>query len=92
MAILAVIAGAKGWEDIENYASVARSVWRGVLATEWYPGHDTFRVFERLNPQVLSAAFNAGWSPGQELGAQVIPIDGKTLKGSYEKKKRSACM
>jgi len=36
MAILAVIAGAKGWEDIENYA-MARLVG-GVLDTaEWYP-------------------------------------------------------
>jgi len=62
MAILAVIAGAKGWEDI----AISKQDWLAEFLTlpNGIPGHDTFRrVFERLNPQVLSAAFNAGWEP-----------------------------
>jgi len=88
MAILAVIAGAKGWEDIENYA-ISKQDWLAEFLTlpNGIPGHDTFRRVERLNPQVLSAAFNAGWSPVKELGA--LPIDGKTPKG-HMIEKRSA--
>jgi len=57
-----------------------------VLAT----GHscpDTFRrVFERINPKVFERCFQR-WvqSIVETLGAQVIPIDGKTLKGSYDR-------
>lgn len=94
MAILAVIAGAKGWEDIENYA-ISKQDWLAEFLTlpNGIPGHDTFRrVFERLNPQVFERCFQR-WVGAlvKELGAQVIPIDGKTLKGSYDReKKRSA--
>jgi predicted transposase YbfD/YdcC len=52
------------------------------------PCPDTFRrVFERIDPQAFEQSFQR-WVNGlvQTLGAQVIPIDGKTLKGSYERK------
>lgn len=46
---------------------------------------DTFRrVFEKLDPQGLEAVL-AKWLQ-QMLGSlaqEVVPIDGKTLKGSY---------
>jgi len=51
------------------------------------PCPDTFRrVFERINPKVFERCFQR-WvqSIVETLGAQVIPIDGKTLKGSYDR-------
>jgi len=56
MAILAVIAGAKGWEDIENYA-ISKQDWLAEFLTlpNGIPGHDTFRrVSSGSQPQVLS--------------------------------------
>jgi len=47
-----------------------------------YP--DTYRrVFERVNPEALQRCF-LGWVSQvvKQAGAQVIPIDGKCMKGS----------
>ncbi len=43
-------------------------------------------VFERINPKVFERCFRQ-WveSIVEAVGAQVIPIDGKTLKGSYDR-------
>ena len=43
-------------------------------------------VFERINPKVFERCFRQ-WveSIVEPVGAQVIPIDGKTLKGSYDR-------
>jgi hypothetical protein len=40
-------------------------------------------VFERLNPEALQQCF-LGWVTQvvEQTGAQVIPIDGKSMKGS----------
>jgi hypothetical protein len=48
------------------------------------PKADTYRrTFERINPDELQEGF-LGWVKQivEAKGAQVIPIDGKTLKGS----------
>ena len=49
-------------------------------------GHTFGRVFEPINPKVFERCFR-GWveSIVEAPGAQVIPIDGKTLKGSYDR-------
>lgn len=94
MAVLAVIAGAQGWEDIENYA-LSKQDWLAQFLglPNGIPCADTFRrVFERIDPQAFERCFQA-WVQAlvAELGLQVIPIDGKTLKGSYDREqKRSA--
>lgn len=51
------------------------------------PSHDTIsRVFQRLNPEEFAASFSS-WINlvVQKLGAEVIAIDGKTLKQSYDR-------
>jgi len=51
IAILAVIAGAEGWEDIENYA-IASLQWlqEFLELPHGIPSDDTFgRVFERID-------------------------------------------
>ena len=86
IAILAVIAGAEGWEDIENYG-IAKQQWleEFLELPHGIPSDDTFRrVFERIDPQVLENSFTK-WV--QELiptlDREVVPIDGKCLRGSY---------
>jgi hypothetical protein len=82
--ILSVIAGGKGWEDMENYG-LSKYEWleQFLVLPEGIPSADTFRrVFERINPKVFECCFRR-WveSIVETVGAQVIPIDGKTLKG-----------
>jgi predicted transposase YbfD/YdcC len=88
IAILSVIAGAKGWEDMENYG-LSKYEWleEFLALPEGIPSADTFRrVFERINPKRFEQCFRC-WvdSIVETIGAQVIPIDGKTLKGSYDR-------
>jgi predicted transposase YbfD/YdcC len=88
IAILSVIAGAKGWEDMENYG-LSKHEWleQFLKLPEGIPCADTFRrVFERINAKAFEQCFRR-WveSIVETVGAQVIPIDGKTLKGSYDR-------
>ena len=88
IAILSVIAGGNGWEDMENYG-LSKYDWLEQFLTlpKGIPSADTFRrVFERIDPKVFERCFRR-WveSIVETVGAQVIPIDGKTLKGSYDR-------
>jgi hypothetical protein len=59
-----------------------------------FPKADTYRrVFERINPEELQECF-LGWVKQivEATGAQVIPIDGKTIKGSYDRNKKQSSL
>ena len=92
--ILSVIAGGKGWEDMEIYGLSKQDWLKQFLALpNGIPCPDTFRrVFERIDPKAFERCFQRlVQSIVETLGAQVIPIDGKNLKGSYDREqKRSA--
>lgn len=91
IAILSVIAGGSGWEDIEFYGTNKQAWLSTFLALpNGIPSPDTFRrVFEAIHPQQLEACFER-WVQllVTELGVQVVAIDGKTLKGSYDRNRR----
>jgi len=62
IAVLAVIGGATGWDDIELYA-VSHQQWLGTCLdlSHGVPHADTYRrVFERVNPEALQRCFWAG--------------------------------
>jgi predicted transposase YbfD/YdcC len=95
IAILATIGGAGGWEDIEVYAE-SHQAWLETFLDlkNGVPKADTYRrVFERINPDELQEGF-LGWVKQivEATGAQVIPIDGKTLKGSYDRNKKQSSL
>ena len=88
IAILAVIAGAQGWEDMENYG-LSKQEWLAQFLElpHGIPSDDTFRrLFERLNTQVLEKCLSQ-WlnSLLGSVAQEIIPIDGKTLRGSYDR-------
>jgi hypothetical protein len=58
IAILSVIAGAKGWEDMEHYGlSKYESLEEFLALPEGIPSEDTFRrFFERINPKRFRSA------------------------------------
>ena len=54
------------------------------------PSHDTFgRVFSELDPEMLEQNFQA-WIKviAKGLGLEVVAIDGKNIKGSYDRESR----
>ena len=92
IAILAAIAGAEGWEDIENYG-LSKYAWlkEFLELPNGIPSDDTFRrVFERLNPGELEQVLNK-WLQ-QLMGSlvgEVIPIDGKRRARFLRPRKRN---
>lgn len=95
IALLATIGGAKGWEDIEVYG-VSHESWLSSFLNLPFgiPTADTYRrLFERISPQGLEKSFDEWLSSlVKDLGAQVIPIDGKTLKGSYDRNRSQSAL
>ncbi|MEG3900355.1 ISAs1 family transposase [Microcoleus sp. SVA1_B6] len=88
VAILAIIAGAQGWEDIENYG-ISKKKWLEEFLVLPYgiPSDDTFRrVFEFIDPEALNRCFFR-WVETlvTRTGGAIIPIDGKTIRGSYDR-------
>jgi predicted transposase YbfD/YdcC len=95
IAILATIGGATGWEDIELYAQ-SHQTWLATFLDlkHGIPHADTYRrVFALIPPEALQDCF-LGWVKQivEATGAQVIPIDGKTLKGSYDRGTRQSAL
>lgn len=89
ISILAVIAGAQGWEDIEEYGLNKKEWLETFLELPFgIPSPDTFRrVFEKINPKEFEQCFRV-WVQSliENLGIEVVAIDGKALKGSYDRK------
>jgi predicted transposase YbfD/YdcC len=88
IAILAIIAGAQGWEDIENYG-ISKQQWleEFLVLPNGIPSDDTFRrVFEFIDPEALNRCF-LQWVETLvgSMGGEIIPIDGKTIRGSYDR-------
>nr|WP_214607735.1 ISAs1 family transposase [Moorena bouillonii] len=91
IAIFAVIAGADGFVAIETYGK-AKQQWLETFLDlpHGIPSHDTFgRVFGLLDPQQLETGF-LSWvgSITESLDIEMIHIDGKTAKGSYDRENR----
>jgi len=88
IALFAVLSGADTWVAIETYGNAKRQWLETFLALpNGIPSHDTFaRVFARLDPVAFESSFQQWMSAlVTRLEAQVIAIDGKTLKGSDDR-------
>lgn len=86
--ICAVICGADTWVEIENYG-IAKQQWLATFLElpNGIPSHDTFeRTFARLRPEQLQQCF-LNWVQAvfHLMGGQLINLDGKTLRGSYDR-------
>lgn len=87
MALVAVLCGADGWDDVADFCLV-REEWFKALLTlpRGVPSHDTFgRVFARLDPLQLEEVLRQ-WMNALNVasGGQLIAIDGKSLRRSFE--------
>ena len=93
--LLATLGGAWGWDDIETYG-VSHQRWLSSFLSLPFgiPTADTYRrVFERIPPPAFERSFNHWLSSlVTDLGVQVIPIDGKQLKGSYDRNQEQSAL
>jgi hypothetical protein len=89
IAILSTIAGGDGWEEMENYGITKQQGLQKFLdLPNSIPSDDTFgRVFKKLDQKILEQKL-AQWVKQliEPACQQVIPIDGKSLRGSYDRK------
>jgi predicted transposase YbfD/YdcC len=88
IAICAVIGGAESWDDIELFGE-AKADWFATFLDlpHGIPSHDTFnRVFAALDPVQFRTCF-LHWmqAVAEVLPAQVIALDGKTVRGSHDR-------
>jgi len=87
IAICAVICGAEGWNEIEEFGLSNEDWFREFLdLPHGIPSHDTFgRVFAALDPDEFEAAFRSWVEAVAETSAgKHISIDGKTLRRSFD--------
>ena len=87
IAICAIICGADDWVEVELFGNAKLPWLRTFLALpHGIPSHDTFgRDFARLNPEEFGRCFQEWVQAVYEItGGQVVPIDGKVLRGSRE--------
>ena len=91
IAIAAVLCGADGWTEIEEFGKSNEAWFRKFLALDnGIPSHDTFgRVFSLLQPTVFEERFRAWIESVREVyeGEEIVAIDGKTLRRSHDRKR-----
>lgn len=87
IAVCAVISGAEGWVDVEEWGN-AKEAWLKTFLDlpNGIPSHDTFgRVFSMLDPDAFRQGF-VSWvqSVATELKQHVV-IDGQTLRRTFDR-------
>ena len=101
IAICTIISDGESWEDMENFGHAKEDWLRTFLELPYgIPSHDTFyRIFCALDPEVFEACFihwvKSFFSEALPLGenqTDIVPIDGKTIRGSKGKGKRAVHM
>lgn len=95
IAICAVICGADGWEDIEEYGKTKKPWLKQFLKLpNGIPSHDTFaRVFSRIDAKQFQPCF-INWIQAvrRVTNGELIAINGKTLRRSYDRRGDKAAL
>lgn len=95
IAICAVICGADTWTQIEEFGIARREWLEGFLElSNGIPSHDTFgRIFSIISAKFFQECFQS-WINGvfELTGGQVIAVDGKTARRSYDRKSNKAAI
>ena len=95
ISICAVISGANTWVDIHDFG-VAKQAWfsKFLELPNGIPSHDTIgRIFSMLDPVKFEICF-MNWiqTVFEVTQGQIVPVDGKTLRQSYDRKSEKAAI
>ena len=84
--LLAVLAGADGWVEISLFGKRKLDFLRRFAAFEHgTPSHDQFgNLFAALDAEAFQSCFIAWVASLAKLGPDIVAIDGKTLRRSYQ--------
>lgn len=91
IALAAVLCGAESCSDMAEFGRAKEGLLRRFLRLEHgIPSHDTFsRVFRLLDPRAFEQAFRrftAAFAKGNGLALTgVVAVDGKAVRGAYER-------
>jgi len=89
LVICAVIAGAEGWEAMAEFGQTKLDwLWRFIPLKNGVPSHDCIAyVISRLSPKAFQGCFMR-WieEVRDETQGEVIAVDGKTARGSHDRK------
>jgi len=85
--LVAVLCGAEGWVEVEEYGEAKLDFLRRFLPfAQGIPSHDTFSdVFNALDRERFKAAFIAWTAALQQNIREIVAIDGKTLRRSFDR-------
>lgn len=90
IAILATICGADTWTEVSEFGQAKEEWLKSFLKLpHGIPSHDTFgRVFSLIDPDEFETCF-IDWinSLFIDIEKEIIAIDGKTLRGSHDRRK-----
>lgn len=95
IAICGVICGADDWVAIESFGKAKKAWFRRFLRLpHGIPSHDTFgRVFAAIDTEAFTACF-VSWiqSVADLTSGEVVAIDGKTLRRSFDRASSKAAI
>lgn len=87
IAVCAIICRCDNWEDVEDFGCAREEWFEGFLELpSGIPSHDTFnRIFSSIKPEQFEKCFNT-WTKDicQLTKGEVVAIDGKTVRRSFE--------
>jgi hypothetical protein len=86
IAICAVVCGADGWVQVEEFAHCKRKWFETFLGLPYgIPSHDMFgRVFAQLDPAALEACFVRRVAALAPSSGKLVSVDSKSLRRSFE--------
>ncbi|HET9537974.1 MAG TPA: ISAs1 family transposase [Mesorhizobium sp.] len=91
IALVATLCGAEGASDMAEFGEAKEALLRRILKLEHgIPSHDTFsRILRELDPRAFAQAFRRFLSAFAKVNGidltGVVAIDGKALRGAYER-------
>lgn len=95
IAVCAVICGADSFTEMEEFGKERKS-WlaRFLDLSNGIPSHDTFnQFFARLKPEAFERCLLSWLESLHELSeGQILAVDGKTLRGSYDRQDNKAAI
>jgi len=95
IAVTALLCGAENFTHMAQFGKAKETWLRTFLTlTHGIPSHDTFRrVFMLLSPEKFSAVF-LHWTQSlrQAVGAEVVALDGKTVRRSFDSAKSQSAI